>query len=314
MTFKSIGMMMTIREKDFRGVDLNLLVTLAVLLRERSVSRAAACLHLGQPAVSGALGRLRELFDDELLVRVPQGMAPTARAQALQGQLTPLLEQLQTLLFAEPAFEPASSARAFSLGMSDWVEIWLAPKLLPRLRALAPGLRVALEAVDPFSGSAMLEQGRMELGVSVFAPGPAWQHTRPLRSMGFAVVYHPERLPLPSPLTLDDYLAREHALVSYRGARQGIVDRMLAEKGLSRAVSHTTARFASLPPLLKALPLLATVPAALAEEWAEAHGLRVSPPPIDIPPFTVSLIRHAASGGDPGLDWLEEQIIDIAGQ
>ncbi|MEO9454199.1 LysR family transcriptional regulator [Chromobacterium phragmitis] len=306
--------MMSIREKDFRGVDLNLLVTLAVLLRERSVSRAAACLHLGQPAVSGALARLRELFGDELLVRVPQGMAPTVRALALQSELTPLLERLQTLLFAEASFEPASAARAFSLGMSDWVEIWLAPKLLPRLRALAPKLRIALETTDPFTGSAMLEQGRMELGVSVFAPGPAWQQTRPLRSMGFAVVYDPKQLPLPAPLSLDDYLAHQHALVSYRGARQGTADRALAERGLSRVVSHTASRFASLPPLLKALPLLATVPEALADEWVASHGLCASLPPLDLPPFTVSLIRHAASGGDPGLDWLEAQILDIAGE
>ncbi|MEO9385443.1 LysR family transcriptional regulator [Chromobacterium phragmitis] len=239
--------MMSIREKDFRGVDLNLLVTLAVLLRERSVSRAAACLHLGQPAVSGALARLRELFGDELLVRVPQGMAPTVRALALQSELTPLLERLQTLLFAEASFEPASAARAFSLGMSDWVEIWLAPKLLPRLRALAPKLRIALETTDPFTGSAMLEQGRMELGVSVFAPGPAWQQTRPLRSMGFAVVYDPKQLPLPAPLSLDDYLAHQHALVSYRGARQGTADRALAVFSSASSQAWSRLRLMSTP-------------------------------------------------------------------
>ncbi|MEO9385442.1 hypothetical protein [Chromobacterium phragmitis] len=79
-------------------------------------------------------------------------------------------------------------------------------------------------------------------------------------------------------------------------------------------VSHTASRFASLPPLLKALPLLATVPEALADEWVASHGLCASLPPLDLPPFTVSLIRHAASGGDPGLDWLEAQILDIAGE
>src|SRR5689334_21572226 len=119
---KSIEMIGTIRERDFRGVDLNLLVTLLVLMRERSVSKAAACLHLGQPAVSGALARLRELFHDELLVRGKGGMQPTQRGLELQSALAPALVELQAVVSDAPAFDPARSDRSFVIGMPDWID------------------------------------------------------------------------------------------------------------------------------------------------------------------------------------------------
>src|SRR5476649_2558982 len=138
--------MMTIRENDFNRIDLNLLVVLVVLFRERSVSLAAEKLHLGQPAVSGALARLREMFDDPLFVRSAREMTPTPRAQALMESLLPLMESLQTTLFQSPAFDPATANHTFTLGMADWIEMWLMPDLLAQLRRIAPGLRINVVA------------------------------------------------------------------------------------------------------------------------------------------------------------------------
>src|SRR5215831_7121226 len=117
--------MMTIIENDFRTIDLNLLVAFQVLVREKSVSRAAERLFLGQPAMSGALARLREVLQDEILVRTGRGMEPTTRALALSAQLAPGLESIRATLFAPPAFDPATQSRTFHLGMRDWVEAWL---------------------------------------------------------------------------------------------------------------------------------------------------------------------------------------------
>jgi len=102
---------MTIKENDFRKIDLNLLIAFAVLYREQSVSAAADKLHLGQPAVSGVLSRLRTLFDDPLFIRSGHKMQPTARASELHSELLPLLEQLQSALFQQAAFD-AQTAKA----------------------------------------------------------------------------------------------------------------------------------------------------------------------------------------------------------
>lgn len=124
---------MTIDERDFRSIDLNLLVVFHVLIRERSVSRAAERLFLGQPAVSAALSRLRKIFNDELLVRVGHSMEPTIKAFSLHAQLSPALAAVRATLIEQPDFNPAMQQRVFRIGMRDWVESWLMPGLLERV-------------------------------------------------------------------------------------------------------------------------------------------------------------------------------------
>src|ERR1043165_8567302 len=139
---------MTIGTNDLRRLDLNLLVAFLVLVREKSVSRAAERLFLGQPAMSGALARLRDVLKDEILVRTGRGMEPTTKALALSAQLTPALESIRTTLFEQPEFDPATESRTFHLGMRDWVETWLMPGLMARIQRAAPRVRIAVRASD----------------------------------------------------------------------------------------------------------------------------------------------------------------------
>lgn len=111
--------MTIIIENDFRHFDLNLLLTFRALFEERSVTRAAQRLFLGQPAVSGALKRLREAFGDELFVRTARGIAPTPRALELMRQIEPFLQSLHQVLTQPPVFDPASAQRVFRIGLSD---------------------------------------------------------------------------------------------------------------------------------------------------------------------------------------------------
>ncbi len=112
-----------------------------VLYREGSVTRCAEALHLGQPAISGALKRLREMFDDPLFVRSARGMLPTPRAQALMTDLQPLMEKLHSAMFGAGEFVPARAQQLFRIGLSDWSEHWLMPPLLPGLMQERPGFR-----------------------------------------------------------------------------------------------------------------------------------------------------------------------------
>ncbi|MCW7539456.1 LysR substrate-binding domain-containing protein [Aquabacterium sp. A7-Y] len=309
---KSIDLMSHIRERDFRGMDLNLLVTLLVLLREKSVSKAAACLHLGQPAISGALSRLRALFKDELLVRSQGGMQPTPRALELQAALAPALELIQAVVSDTPVFDPATATRTFLLGLPDWVDIWLLSPLLAILHREAPGVRVAVVATDPFRVSDMLMREDMDLAVGAFAGGPSWQRQRPLCSMRFCCVHRPGVLRERARLTVKQYTELPHLLVSYRGAFQGTVDEALEKLGQERKVAYTSPRFSSLPRVLQQVPALATVPEVLAPVWERDFGLVSHRLPLDLPPFTVSIAHHATRDKDPALQWLCGVIESVA--
>src|SRR5215217_4782976 len=121
-------------------VDLNLLVALDALLAERHVTRAARRVGLTQSAMSRALSRLRELLDDPLLVRTPQGMRPTPRAQALGPPLRRTLEEVEALVTGRPVFEPARSRRAFTVAAPDYSQVVMLPAVLARMAREAPGV------------------------------------------------------------------------------------------------------------------------------------------------------------------------------
>ena len=299
---------MTIKENDFRKIDLNLLIAFAVLFREQSVSAAADKLHLGQPAVSGALSRLRDMFDDPLFIRSGHRMQPTARAVALHSELMPLLEQLQSALFQQAEFHPAQAQVTVTLGMTDWVEMWLMPVLIPALRAVAPGVRLSTVASDPFSDAERLEAGELDMAISVATAGPRWLEREPLTAMSLTTLWHPAQLPLRGAPDVDTFTTYPHLLVSYREANSSQIDTLLAKQGLARRVSYTTPHFAALPGLLASLPAFASVPAGLAQGWEKTWGLASAPVPLEVPPFTLSLLWHQRHNSDPALMWLREFI------
>ncbi|WP_110877205.1 LysR family transcriptional regulator [Franconibacter helveticus] len=299
---------MTIKENDFRKIDLNLLIAFAVLFREQSVSLAADKLHLGQPAVSGALSRLREMFDDPLFVRSGHRMQPTARAQALHAELMPLLEQLQSALFQQAEFHPQQANATVTLGMTDWVEMWLMPQLIPALRDAAPGLRLNVVASDPFTDAQRLEGGELDMAISVAQASARWQEREALTQMPFVTLWHPEQITLNNPLSLESYAAQPHLLVTYREASSSQIDTLLAKQGQRRTVCYTTPHFAALPGLLRQMPALATVPAGLSASWQRNWGLTASPVPLEVPPIEVAMLWHQRHNSDPALMWLREFI------
>ncbi len=295
---------MTISENDFRRLDLNLLKAFQVLVREKSVSRAAERLFLGQPAMSGALARLREVFQDEILVRTGRGMEPTTKALTLYAQLTPAMESIRATIFEQPAFDPATQSRTFHLGMRDWVESWLMPELMARVQQAAPRVRVAVRASDAQLGARMLQNEEMDLGISVFPEGPSWQRREQLVAMGYRCVYDARRLGIGSPLTLDEYLAHPHLVTPTQTDFRGSVDDELVGRSKRRTVIYTTSRFAALPLILRRADVIATVPEQSAQHWVEVFGLTSSPVPVRIAPSAISMIWHAKREGDAGLQWL----------
>jgi DNA-binding transcriptional LysR family regulator len=312
LSLQLIGEIMTIKENDFRKIDLNLLIAFAVLFREQSVSLAADKLHLGQPAVSGSLARLREMFDDPLFIRSGHRMQPTARASELHSELMPLLEQLQSALFQQAEFNPACAKTTVTLGMTDWAEMWLMPRLMPALREQAPGVHLNIVASDPFTDAQRLEGGELDMVISVASQSARWMERELLTPMEFVTLWHPSQLRLAAPLTPAVYAAQQHLQVSYREATGSHIDMQLAKQGFKRNISYTTPHFAALPGLLMQMPALATVPKALSESWRQTWGLESSPLPLEIAPFEIGLLWHQRHNSDAALMWVRGLIKRMA--
>ncbi|OAT34161.1 LysR family transcriptional regulator [Buttiauxella brennerae ATCC 51605] len=304
---------MTIKESDFRKIDLNLLIAFAVLFREQSVSMAADKLHLGQPAVSGSLARLREMFDDPLFIRSGHRMQPTARATELHTELMPLLEQLQSALFQQAQFDPACAKATVTIGMTDWVEMWLMPQLVPALREQAPGVRLNVVASDPFTDAQRLEGGELDMAISVANQSARWMERELLTPMEFVTLWHPSQLQLDTPLSAQTYAAQQHVMVSYREASSSHIDTLLARQGMKREISYTTPHFSALPGLLSKMPSLATVPQGLCENWQQTWGLRSSPVPLEMEPLEVALLWHQRHNSDAALMWVRGFIKRLVG-
>lgn len=199
--------MKKIIENDFSRIDLNLLTVLMVLYREASVTRTAEALHLGQPAISGALKRLREMFDDPLFVRSARGMLPTPRAQALMTELQPLMEHLHSAMFGAGEFSPASAQQLFRVGLSDWSEHWLMPQLLPGLMQEAPGVSLQTLAADPFQVRQLLEEDRIDVAVSLNKQSRGEIVSEPVMTMGVTTLWSPQQIPCRGPLSVGDFVA-----------------------------------------------------------------------------------------------------------
>jgi LysR family transcriptional activator of mexEF-oprN operon len=301
-------MMKNINESDFRRADLNLLPVFGALLKERSVTRAAGRLYLGQPAVSAALVRLREMFKDELFLRTAKGMEPTARALELAERLGPALEIIHREMFGAPRFDPATAERTFRLGMPDSIEVALVPSLIERLRREAPGVRVAIRLAGHDQGARLLDDGEMDLGISRFTEVAGWHRQENLYREGYVCLFDGTRLGIRAPIGLEDYLARPHLLMSFAGDFEGVVDEALERLRLRRRVALSTTRFSALPFILKEIDAIATLPTSMARRCATAFHLTLSPTPIELETFTISMLWHGRHDRDPGHVWLREVV------
>src|SRR5262245_56992716 len=197
-----------------RTLDLNLLPIAFALYDELSVSRAARLLGMSQPAVSMALRRMRETFDDPLFVRVASGIAPTPRAHTIIQDARPLVSRLHEDLLKRQSFDPEGTTRPFSLGMSDVGEMAFLPIVVPHLRSLAPKATIRAVSVAGEQLAHELEKGEVDVAVG-FYPSLASKNFRQRRlsSHSFACLLrrdHPKRA---DRLSVADYVAAEHIAV-----------------------------------------------------------------------------------------------------
>lgn len=294
--------------------DLNLLRSLDVLLVERNVTRAAARLHLSQPALSSQLKQLRVLFNDPLLVPSgPRGMLPTPRALALQESLRDYLAQLTALVVEQKGFDPAASARTWRISAADSALSVVAPGLLRRMQAFAPSCRLALLPSSQRHLPELLSSNEIDLLLAPSTSMPEPLKCRELYRESFVCVLRKGHPLARKSLSLDSFCEMPHALASPSGGGfEGIVDEMLAQVGRRRHVMVSTSSFQLLPALVEASDLVATVPHRVARLWANRVALL--PPPLEVEGFSMQMGWHPRNHADPGLRWLREQILDVVAE
>jgi DNA-binding transcriptional LysR family regulator len=306
--------MTSIDHANLSRLDLNLLVAFDALLTERSVTRAAARIGLGQSAMSHNLARLRTLFGDELLTRGAEGMRPTPRALALADPVRVTLAQIQAAVLQREAFDPSTAERTFRIGLADSIEVAVIPSLMARLRKEAPSVSLRLRSINRYSVLEELDTGKLDLGVGVFDQGQIHHKRRPLYTDNFLCLFNPAQVNFTTPISLADYLAVPHVLTTLSADAHGAVDEALAKLKLRRTIALTTPGFLAVPFVVRRAPVVTTMPSKLARYFADAFDLATSPPPIELPSLTISLLWHASFDHDPGHVWLRQTVTSLASE
>lgn len=291
--------------------DLNLLLTLDVLLSEGSVAGAARRLRLSPSAMSRALARLRDATGDPLLVRAGRGLVPTPRALELRGQVGPLVEQALAALRPASALDLARLDRTFTLRSSEGFVETFGAMLITRAAARAPGVRLRFMA-KPERDSTPLRDGTVDLETGVVGPdlGPELRVQALFRDR-FVGVVRPGHALLEEPVTASAYARASHVAVTRARPDKGPVDRALQALGLERRVAAFVAGYAGALAVARGSDLVATVSAR------HTQGLRAGMVafdlPLDIQPVTVSLLWHPRLDADPAHRWLRGLVRVVCG-
>ncbi|MDX2019629.1 MAG: LysR family transcriptional regulator [Deltaproteobacteria bacterium] len=296
---------------DGINLDLNLLRVFAVVADSQTVTAAATKLYLTQSAVSAALRRLTDAIGAPLFVRQGRGITLTARGRALLEQTRPHLDALLAAALHPAGFDPATSTRTFRLGLSDATEGWLLPSLLKVCRREAPHMQLIVLGVQFRTVSEALSAGRVDAAVTVADDLPSTVMRETLFSGGFVCLFDPRHVHVKTKhITLEQYFAEEHVIVSYNGDLRGVVEDVLRQ---SRKVRCSLPNFATLGLLVQGGPLVATVPAIVAHQIVATHPhLRTSRLPFKLHKTPLELLWPSASNDDPAARFLRGHIAKIA--
>jgi len=299
---------------NIRSVDLNLLVSLQVLLEECNVTKAATRLHLTQPAVSTQLGRLRILFNDPLLVPAEngRGMIPSAHALSLADPLRTLLSQMESLVNHHPGFDPHADQRSFRIAASDNATTVLGSALMEKLPEIAgPGIRIGFQNSDQQHIATQLERAEIDLLIGSERMVPPTMKARKLLDEHFVMAQRKEHPRGRRKLTLDGYCRLRHVLVSTSGGSfHGFMDEHLEELGRQRSVALSVQSFAVAVELLCRSDYVATLPSRLAARYADR--LDIFALPFASRGFSLFAAWHPRNHADPGLLWLRETLAALS--
>lgn len=292
----------------FNGLDLNLLLAFQLLMEERSVTRAARRANVSQPAMSAALGRLRDYFQDDILVAHGKQMYPTPHAESLVGPVRQCLADLDALLVSTARFDPGSTQRSFRIVASDYITASVIGPLSQRLAETAPGIR--LEIMLPSEEAAQLVlEGKADLIVTpedFIAPG---QPAELLCEEAQLVIGWDGNPAFAEGLDASAFTRLGHVAVHVGSTRvPSFADRQIERMGLQRRVEITCGCFTMVPWLICGTTRIAIMHERLARQMAAQFPLTLADLPFRFPVMREMMQYHQARDADEGLSWLRAQL------
>ena len=306
---------------NFRTLDLNLLRVFDATMAEGSLTRAAATLAMTQPAVSHALKRLREHLGEDLFERMAYGVRPTPRAEALWPAVRDALAALRQSL-APGDFDPARDELQFHLAMADSTAALLMPPLVQVIESTAARANLRVLPLTTREPTALLDSGEADLALGFFpalitrlvAQGDSahLRHQR-LYDTRYVCVMRRDHPLAAAPLTLADFVAAHHLLVSFSGRPYGLVDQALAALGHKRRIVLTVNQFATAGRVVSASELLTVLPESFIGATGVAEELAIREIPLALDPVHVEMVWHLRRDADAAHRWLRQQVLQAAG-
>jgi DNA-binding transcriptional LysR family regulator len=303
-------------------IDLNLLIYLDVLLREKNVTRAAGQLNITQPAMSNGLKRLRTLFGDPILVRTSDGMVPTERARALSPVIRKILLELEEALQGEEEFNEQNSQRVFRIMASDYAASTLLPNLLKRINQIAPN--VTIDIMTPSDVTFHdVEAGKIDMAINRFDELPQSFHQKTIWRDSFSCLLSADN-DVVADFNLNTYLSAKHVWVSKTGFGVGVgmdpkdvqklgwVDEALARLGEKRDIKVFTRNYHVAMQLAYEDDLIATLPSKAAELHAKDNSFVIVKPPFEIPDIELKMIWSPLLHHDASHIWFRQLVIEAA--
>jgi DNA-binding transcriptional LysR family regulator len=303
---------------DLRRLDLNLLLVFDALYRQRSVTAAADELALSASACSHALARLRDTLGDTLFVRYGNEMQPTTRADEMARSVRIALDALSDGLHRLRAsrFEPEQAEREFTFAATDYTAFAVMPAFLARMQRVAPNLRFRIVSSPRRVPLDDLADGRIDfaLGYTEDEPGrvPATVVALDWLTDAYVVIASAQRSGIGKRLTMAQYLAAKHVVVTPWNEARGSIDRILDTLGVARDVAVHLPSVLAAPFIVAASPLIMTVPRRAALLLQRAAPVRIFTPPFAIPPYTIKIFCHAKHAQAEAHQWVQAQLIDTA--
>ena len=294
---------------DLSAVDLNLLKLFEALVRERSVTQAGLRLGLSQPAASRALGRLRRMLDDRLVVRGKLGLELTPRGEMLAGPVARLLDDARGII-SPAVFDPASATGRITIAAHDHLSLLVLAGLIARFERHAPAL--SLHIAQPVRDNVRLvEQGAADLALGIFEALPGSLYRRGLYTDSLVCVVRPGHPVVAGGLSLERYVTLRHVTVTISGVGESTVDAALSKQGLTRHVALRVPHFLAGAMLVADSDMILTLPSRLARQLAQRLQLVLLELPLHVAPLSPAMIWHERFHSDPAHIWVRQQLVDV---
>ncbi|OLS62765.1 LysR family transcriptional regulator [Pseudomonas putida] len=293
---------------NLNKVDLNLFIVFDAIYTEANLTRAGQIVGITQPAVSNALARLRETFNDPLFVRTAQGMVPTPMAQNIIGPVRNALSLLRVSVQESRIFNPLQANKTFRISMTDLTEAVILPPLFQRLRRLAPAVVIESFLCKRRETTKELAAGRLDFAVDApLNTDPQVRHVKLMQDQYVCALRqgHPMAK---DKISLDEYMGMTHIHISSRRNGLGYVDLALGKMGLQRRIALRSQHYLMASQVLQQTDMVMTVP----ERFARRHQLNYVRLPVnDVPPLETHLYWHESTDQDPANRWMREQMIEL---